>query len=221
MFQLEQAIAEWRRQMLAAGIKSDVLDELEGHLREETGLRMKSGLDAKNALECAMQEIGRPNMIKNEFKKIGLVPRLLEWLMIAICVAFVSLIVFLGAATVVMCFDRLGDRVVAGMAMASTLCVALGWRHAIPFLPVIASAWKRVLVAWACLVLGFVAAPLYFNFILPLFAARGGGGLPAGGLWAVFIIAVFSTLGIGLGMNTKSRVEVSRREAASEASSAV
>ena len=36
MFDLEQAIAEWRKQMLAAGIKAPVpLDELESHLREE------------------------------------------------------------------------------------------------------------------------------------------------------------------------------------------
>jgi hypothetical protein len=36
MFNLEQAIATWRRQMLAAGLKSPVpLEELESHLREE------------------------------------------------------------------------------------------------------------------------------------------------------------------------------------------
>jgi len=36
MFNLESAISEWRRQMLAAGIQSPVpLDELEAHLRDE------------------------------------------------------------------------------------------------------------------------------------------------------------------------------------------
>ena len=36
MFDLEQSIADWRRQMLAAGIKTPVpLEELESHLREE------------------------------------------------------------------------------------------------------------------------------------------------------------------------------------------
>lgn len=35
MFDLEQSIAEWRRQMLAAGIKTPVpLEDLEIHLRE-------------------------------------------------------------------------------------------------------------------------------------------------------------------------------------------
>ena len=36
MFNLEQAIAEWRQQMLATGIQTPVpLEELEIHLREE------------------------------------------------------------------------------------------------------------------------------------------------------------------------------------------
>jgi hypothetical protein len=36
MFELEQAITGWRRQMLAAGIKTPVpLEELEIHLRDE------------------------------------------------------------------------------------------------------------------------------------------------------------------------------------------
>ena len=42
MFNLETAITDWRRQMLAAGIKTpDHLDELESHLREEIGRQMK------------------------------------------------------------------------------------------------------------------------------------------------------------------------------------
>jgi len=36
MFNLEPSIAEWRRQMLAAGVKTPVpLEELESHLRDE------------------------------------------------------------------------------------------------------------------------------------------------------------------------------------------
>ena len=46
MFDLEQSIAEWRQQMLAAGIKTPVpLEELEIHLREEIERQMKSGLN--------------------------------------------------------------------------------------------------------------------------------------------------------------------------------
>jgi hypothetical protein len=45
MFNLEQAIADWRKQMLAAGIKTPVpLEELESHLRDEIEWQMKSGI---------------------------------------------------------------------------------------------------------------------------------------------------------------------------------
>ena len=44
MLDLDQAIAEWRKQMLAAGIKTPVpLEELDIHLREDIEQQMKSG----------------------------------------------------------------------------------------------------------------------------------------------------------------------------------
>jgi hypothetical protein len=70
MFNLEQSILEWRRQMLAAGIKTLVpLDELEIHLREEIARQMKSGLSRQKAFEIAVQRIGQPKVLKSEFKK--------------------------------------------------------------------------------------------------------------------------------------------------------
>jgi hypothetical protein len=71
MFDLEKSIAEWRRQMLAAGIKTPVpLDELEIHLREEIQQQMQLGLDAYKAFEISIQRIGEPQSLKGEFKKI-------------------------------------------------------------------------------------------------------------------------------------------------------
>jgi hypothetical protein len=70
MFNLEDAIAEWRRGMLAGGVKSPVpLDELESHLREDINQKMRSGLNEAQALAAAVQEIGRPDMLRNEFTK--------------------------------------------------------------------------------------------------------------------------------------------------------
>jgi hypothetical protein len=72
MFDLEQAIADWRRQMLAAGIQTPVpLEELEIHLREDIEGQMKSGTNAQRAFEMAAQKVGKANMLKNEFEKIG------------------------------------------------------------------------------------------------------------------------------------------------------
>jgi uncharacterized membrane protein YidH (DUF202 family) len=70
MFDLEQSIADWRRQMLAAGIKTPVpLEELESHLRDEIEPQMKSGLNEQKAFEISVQRIGQPKVLKREFKK--------------------------------------------------------------------------------------------------------------------------------------------------------
>jgi hypothetical protein len=72
MFNLESSISDWRQQMLAAGIKSPVpLDELESHLREEFERQIKSDLDEPAAFAIAVQHIGQPLVIENEFKKIA------------------------------------------------------------------------------------------------------------------------------------------------------
>jgi hypothetical protein len=71
MFNLEQAIAEWRRQMLAAGLKTPApLDELESHLRDDLELQIKSGRSEADAFKTAMQKIGQPCVVQNEFRKV-------------------------------------------------------------------------------------------------------------------------------------------------------
>jgi hypothetical protein len=70
MFDLEQSFAEWRQQMLAAGIQTPVpLEELEIHLREEVERLMKSGLNEQRAFEISAQQMGQPKTLKSEFKK--------------------------------------------------------------------------------------------------------------------------------------------------------
>jgi hypothetical protein len=70
MSDLEQSIADWRQQMLAAGIKTPVpLEELEIHLREEIERQKTSGLNEQNSFEISVQRIGQPKMLKSEFKK--------------------------------------------------------------------------------------------------------------------------------------------------------
>lgn len=72
MFNLEENISDWRKQMLAAGIQSPVpLEELESHLREEIAQQMKSGTSAQTAFETSVARIGGAGALKQEFKKIG------------------------------------------------------------------------------------------------------------------------------------------------------
>src|SRR4051812_43191018 len=71
MFELEQAIKEWRRQMLAAGIGSPVpLDELESHLRDEIDALNSTGASEALAFEQAVVRLGSPHSVYTEFKKI-------------------------------------------------------------------------------------------------------------------------------------------------------
>src|SRR3954471_24405351 len=72
MFELDQAIAGWRRQMTADGLKcSGVLDELESHLREEVERQVGSGLDVKQAFCAAIEQLGPPRALTTEFAKVG------------------------------------------------------------------------------------------------------------------------------------------------------
>jgi len=71
MFDLEKSIADWRKQMLAAGIKTPVpLEELEIHLRDDIEQRTKSGSDEQAAFAAAVQKIGLGCTLRNEFQKI-------------------------------------------------------------------------------------------------------------------------------------------------------
>lgn len=70
MFNLEQAITDWRQQMLAAGIKTPVpLEELESHLREAVEQHQRTGFSDQFAFEIAVRQIGQPNLLMREFKK--------------------------------------------------------------------------------------------------------------------------------------------------------
>ena len=72
MFDLEQSISDWRKQMLAAGIKAPVpLDELESHLREEIERQIQSGASDQEAFQRTVLQIGQAKELKAEFVKNG------------------------------------------------------------------------------------------------------------------------------------------------------
>src|SRR5690242_12097655 len=73
MFDLEQAIADWRKQMPAAGIQTSVLlEELESHLRDDIDRQIQSGLNPQKAFAIAVEQLGGANILKNEFVKAGI-----------------------------------------------------------------------------------------------------------------------------------------------------
>lgn len=72
MRDLDQSIAEWRRQMMAGGIQSpQVLDELESHLRDDVDEQMRTGTSAPQAFKLAVQRLGQAAALEGEFEKIG------------------------------------------------------------------------------------------------------------------------------------------------------
>jgi leader peptidase (prepilin peptidase)/N-methyltransferase len=93
MFNLEQAISEWRQKMLAEGIKTPVpLEELESHLRDDIEQQVRSGSDAQQAFEAAVMRIGQAAALKREFLNVGqtwhVLQRKMVWALIT--VAFLS-----------------------------------------------------------------------------------------------------------------------------------
>jgi hypothetical protein len=73
MFDLEKAIADWRKQMTDAGVKNgEVLNELESHLRDDIEEQTRAGLCPQQAFEIAVERIGQGQALKREFAKTGL-----------------------------------------------------------------------------------------------------------------------------------------------------
>lgn len=98
MFDLKEAIANWRRQMIAGGIKSaEVLDELESHLREDIEKQMREGAPAEQAFAQAVEHVGRADELKLEFGKIErLRPTVSPKLIKTACAAMALFIVLTG-----------------------------------------------------------------------------------------------------------------------------
>ena len=75
MFNLDHAIAEWRRQMAADGVnRPEVLTELESHLRDDLEQQTQSGANAERAFETAVKRLGQAGVLKHEFDKAGAGP---------------------------------------------------------------------------------------------------------------------------------------------------
>ena len=144
-------------------------------------------------------------MLQNEFKKNNGVSKALENIMIGVGAIFVVFILLLSALTVYLCFSSLGERVMAATAMLCSVLVACGWRHAVPFLPVIASTRKRWAAGLACIAGGFATASIFCGLLLPHFETNADHQIPAIGFWAVFLIAIFCCLGIALLLSEQER----------------
>jgi len=123
MFDLELAILDWRRQMLAADIKAPVpMDELEIHLREEIERQMKSGLSAQEAFEAASQRLGQAGVLKEEFAKVGATTTVFRELFIPVGMIFLA---FIAALNIFLAGDYSGHSGLKEFSIIDLLLLSL------------------------------------------------------------------------------------------------
>ena len=204
MFNLERSIADWRRQMLAAGIQTPVpLEELEIHLREDVERQMRSGLNAQQAFGIAARKIGQAPELKREFKKIG-DPMDMQKIIKLAGVIFVALAIFcplfLFLSFVTDPILSLTTRMLALAVYVITVATSvLSWRYNHKFLPVIRNQPLRRSIGIVC----YGASLLWMRFGVLHFSP--GGSYPRSLLLMPFIFGLEWTVmailgGVGHGL---------------------
>ncbi len=213
MFDLDQAIANWRRQLAGGGIRPpDVLDELESHLREDVEQQVRSGLSEEQALGTAIQRIGQASALKAEFAKTNGTRALQRRLMSILAISLAAFIVWLSAYTFSECEMSLECRRLGFTAIGLALLAAFSWRFAVRFLPVLPNKRARLAAVCGGLFLALVW-PVIFGcvlhsidrFIEPHIERIDSRIILVSLLWVAFPMAVFSGLGIGLGLSESQR----------------
>jgi hypothetical protein len=171
MFDLEKSVAIWRRQMLAAGIKTPVpLEELETHLREEIASQVNSGLSEQNAFEVALEKIGPASPLQHEFKKISTGDKLQRQKKVA---GIVSIVIFGFYASVVsgllLEHEMTSGERLLGFASVAALLLSLFvvWRVLPGYFPIIQSKAVQSAIGIIGGVSGMVWVFVFAEFVLP------------------------------------------------------
>jgi hypothetical protein len=169
MFNLEQAIAAWRRQMLAAGVKNcSPLDELESHLRDAIEANRKLALPEQLAFESAVAQLGSPTQIRTEFSKNTRPNHKTETAIGAFGIAAYSCMVFYGLFFSEVIEPTTTERIFGLLALAATIAIAIGSRHAWRVLPVIATKRALVQAGVASALVGIAITAVLFLGVLPV-----------------------------------------------------
>ena len=201
MFNLEQSIAEWRRQMLAAGIKTPVpLEELENHLREEIEAQMKSGMNPQDALEAAMKIIGKGPELRKEFKKVEPLGARAVKLLAAGCIAIAGIAAV--QCLLILLFNPFGLMTYIACLLAYATIV-LGLKYNYKFLPAIPNQPARAMIGFVGCVGSVVWINLFIKYLLVglvvgVTRAETHGLLVIGYLWAWTVMALLAGIGNGL-----------------------
>lgn len=197
MFDLEKAIARWRQQMLAAGIKTPVpLEELESHLRDEIDQQSKAGRSHAEAFDSAARTIGPAPAVLGEFKKLADPKEERRWRFLEIGFGFIASLVPLW-----FCFQVLSGAGYAGdltpgqelsglLAMLTFAALAWGGRLSYKWFPIGHVKRTKISAFIAFVTLWWM---IFMNFIVPRLDFAMGQLLTAI-LWA-FIMPAGAVIG--------------------------
>ena len=191
MFDHEQSIVEWRRQMQAAGIKTPVhLEELESHLREEIERQIRAGTNGRDAFEIAALQIGEAEGIKSEFGKIDAdrVSRPFAW------IAWGSFVIsfFLPACNQLWGWQCAGLSVTAITWSVSLASMTLANLFMVTSIFLIMRYSQKTRVMKWLRFSSFMALILVWSYVLGLIATGGGPSLKIGCyVWSLSFLLLF------------------------------
>jgi hypothetical protein len=170
MFDLEQAIAKWRQQMLLAGIKSSAsLDELESHLRDDIDQQVNSGLNLEQSFQVATNQIGSATSLKTEFKKVpAMNKKKIEMVIGAVGFGIYAICSVCGLFSDLVGADT-SERWLGLAAVAVTGALLFASLYIWKFFPIIPVKSLRMTVATSAAVLGGLTTICIFDFVMPKF----------------------------------------------------
>ena len=209
MFDLEPAIADWRQQMLAAGIKTPVpLEELEIHLRDEIERQTKAGLNPQDAFTSAVHKLGSAHTVQNEFMKVDKIHSALKWQLTEIGLTLATILVPLLFGGIVLKRASFIDMTAAEelsslAALAAFSLLAWSGRLGHRLLPVIQNRRIRDAIRISCCVPLPLWWIVFLNFIVPRHDFTMGEFLVAF-TWAFFTPAG-ACIGLNWGIETAAR----------------
>ena len=214
MFDLEKAIADWRQQLLTAGIQTPApLEELEAHLREEIEQQMESALSEQDAFTSAVQKLGPADTVQNEFMKVDTIHSALKWKLMEIGLTLATILVPLLFAGIVLKRASFIDMTAAEQlsclaALAAFSLLAWSGRLGHRLLPVIQNRRIRDVILFSCCVPLMLWWVVFFRLIVPRHDFTMGEFLVAFS-WAFFTPAG-ACIGLHWGIETAARKKVAR-----------
>jgi len=196
MFNLDQVIADWRRQMAAGGIKSThVLDELESHLRDEIERQIHSGAKEQEAFQAAVALLGKAGPLRTEFSKLKASPGRQGFLK-ACYVSFAASAFLINAWTLLEYeISSLGR----GLGFSAVLLICL-YVARLPYLvrSLRSAAYCRLAKLVKVATILFCLFPLWALLEAEHMIHSGLGIVPTVVLWCVYAAVVMTAVAFGL-----------------------